>query len=177
MIFWSLKTDGISQNKTSGSCRRFANRRPFHYERSRYSVVAKAATRAQGQNARLCPERPIRISIFLNPRTNTRSARSNVQSAAFNCRGLSRDGDSARYRAHGRGVGRAVLCDTHACAKNLIAAAPERCLWVSDWPHIFLAGRPMPNTADLFELSWEWLSADDRQRVFVDNPRRLYSFD
>jgi hypothetical protein len=35
----------------------------------------------------------------------------------------------------------------------------------------------MPNTADLFELTWEWLSADDRQRVLVDNLRRLYSFD
>jgi predicted TIM-barrel fold metal-dependent hydrolase len=59
----------------------------------------------------------------------------------------------------------------------LIAAAPERCLWGSDWPHIFLEGRPMPNTADLFELTWEWLSACDRQRVFVDNPARLYGFD
>lgn len=67
--------------------------------------------------------------------------------------------------------------DIHECAKILIAAAPERCLWGSDWPHIFLEGRPMPNTADLFELTWEWLSAGDRQRVFVDNPRRLYGFD
>ncbi len=67
--------------------------------------------------------------------------------------------------------------DIHECAMALIAAAPERCLWGSDWPHIFLEGRPMPNTADLFELTWEWLSARDRQRVFVDNPARLYGFD
>lgn len=66
--------------------------------------------------------------------------------------------------------------DIHDCAMTLIAAAPERCLWGSDWPHIFLEGRPMPNTADLFDLTWEWLSANDRQRVFVDNPARLYGF-
>ena len=66
--------------------------------------------------------------------------------------------------------------DIHECAMALIAAAPERCLWGSDWPHIFLEGRPMPNTADLFELMWDWLSAGDRQRVFVDNPARLYGF-
>jgi predicted TIM-barrel fold metal-dependent hydrolase len=62
-------------------------------------------------------------------------------------------------------------------AKTLIAAAPERCLWGTDWPHIFLEGRPMPNTTDLFELANSWLSTSDAQRVFVDNPARLYGFE
>jgi predicted TIM-barrel fold metal-dependent hydrolase len=61
-------------------------------------------------------------------------------------------------------------------AKAVIAAAPERCLWGTDWPHIYLEGRPMPNTADLLELTAGRLSPADRQRVFVDNPAQLYGF-
>jgi predicted TIM-barrel fold metal-dependent hydrolase len=67
--------------------------------------------------------------------------------------------------------------DLREPAQALIAAAPERCLWGTDWPHIFLEGRPMPNTADLFDLAYDWLSAADLQLVFVDNPARLYGFD
>lgn len=61
-------------------------------------------------------------------------------------------------------------------AKALIATAPERCLWGTDWPHIYLEGRPMPNTTDLFELANSWMSKADAQRIFVDNPARLYGF-
>lgn len=61
-------------------------------------------------------------------------------------------------------------------AKALLRAAPERCLWGSDWPHLHLEHRPMPNPADLFDNAYDWLSAADIKRVFVDNPARLYGF-
>lgn len=61
-------------------------------------------------------------------------------------------------------------------AKRLLAAAPERCLWGTDWPHIYLEGRPMPNTTDLFETVADWLSPQQAQKVFVENPARLYGF-
>ncbi|MDP1604775.1 MAG: amidohydrolase family protein [Legionella sp.] len=70
-----------------------------------------------------------------------------------------------------------IFEDLMAPAKALMGAAPERCLWGTDWPHIFLEGRPMPNTTALFDLAWRWLSPPDPQRVFVDNPARLYGFD
>ncbi len=60
--------------------------------------------------------------------------------------------------------------------KAILDTAPERCLWGSDWPHIFLQGRPMPNTTDLFEAASAWVSPSEAQRVFVDNPARLYGF-
>jgi predicted TIM-barrel fold metal-dependent hydrolase len=62
-------------------------------------------------------------------------------------------------------------------ARALVAAAPERLLWGTDWPHVNMNGRAMPNDGDLFDLLGEW--APDpvvRQRILVDNPRRLYGF-
>jgi predicted TIM-barrel fold metal-dependent hydrolase len=68
------------------------------------------------------------------------------------------------------------FADIRDAAKALVAAAPERCLWGTDWPHIYLEGRPMPNTTDLFECAYDWLSPSEAQGVFVDNPARLYGF-
>jgi predicted TIM-barrel fold metal-dependent hydrolase len=67
--------------------------------------------------------------------------------------------------------------DIRKPTETLIEAAPERCLWGSDWPHIYLEGRPMPNTTDLFELADSWMSRSNAQRIFVDNPANLYGFD
>ena len=58
----------------------------------------------------------------------------------------------------------------------LVSAAPHRCLWGTDWPHIYLEGRPMPNTTDLFECVTAWLPAADLERILVENPARLYRF-
>jgi predicted TIM-barrel fold metal-dependent hydrolase len=66
--------------------------------------------------------------------------------------------------------------DIYDAAKMLVAAAPERCLWGTDWPHIYLEGRPMPNTTELFERAFDWVSPQRAQGVFVDNPARLYGF-
>jgi len=60
-------------------------------------------------------------------------------------------------------------------AHALIARAPERMLWGSDWPHVNMRDRLMPNDGDLFDLLLEWApDATDRRRILVDNPDALY---
>jgi predicted TIM-barrel fold metal-dependent hydrolase len=61
-------------------------------------------------------------------------------------------------------------------AHALIAAAPDRCVWASDWPHSRFAGF-MPNDGDLLDLLALWApDAALRNRILVDNPARLYGF-
>jgi predicted TIM-barrel fold metal-dependent hydrolase len=69
-----------------------------------------------------------------------------------------------------------AFADIREAARALVSAAPDRCLWGTDWPHIYLEGRPMPNTTDLYEVVDGWLSPNEAQCVFVDNPARLYRF-
>lgn len=59
-------------------------------------------------------------------------------------------------------------------AQALLAAAPDRVLWGTDWPHPNIAG-DMPNDGDLVDLLAE-VTDDDvlRRKVLVDNPTRLY---
>ena len=58
----------------------------------------------------------------------------------------------------------------------LVAAAPERMVWASDWPHTTLTSA-MPNDGDLVDLLPEWIpDAVTRQKILVDNPARLYGF-
>lgn len=60
-------------------------------------------------------------------------------------------------------------------ARALVAAAPERLVWGTDWPHVNMNGRQMPNDGDLFDLLAEWApDAEVRKRILVDNPRALY---
>jgi 2-pyrone-4,6-dicarboxylate lactonase len=66
--------------------------------------------------------------------------------------------------------------DTIPFARALVAAAPERCLWGSDWPHVANWG-VMPNVGDLLDLLTDWVpDGTTRRRVLVDNPHRLYGF-
>jgi predicted TIM-barrel fold metal-dependent hydrolase len=61
-------------------------------------------------------------------------------------------------------------------ARELVAARPDRILWASDWPHVFVKGT-MPNTTDLLDLLAEWVpDADTRRRILVDNPAALFGF-
>jgi 2-pyrone-4,6-dicarboxylate lactonase len=61
-------------------------------------------------------------------------------------------------------------------AKILVRHAPERLLWGSDWPHVQMNGRGMPNDGDLLDLFAEWVpDAATRQRILVQNPLALYS--
>ncbi len=62
-------------------------------------------------------------------------------------------------------------------AKELIAIAPDRIIWGTDFPHPNIT-RWMPNDGDLLDLVP--LFAQDKtlqQKTLVDNPARLYEFD
>lgn len=68
--------------------------------------------------------------------------------------------------------------DTIPFARAVIAAAPDRVLWGSDWPHgnTFEPGT-VPNDGALLDLLAAIApEADTRRRVLVDNPARLYGF-
>jgi predicted TIM-barrel fold metal-dependent hydrolase len=60
--------------------------------------------------------------------------------------------------------------------RDLVAAAPDRMLWGSDWPHSSFLGA-MPSDAELLDALALWIpDADTRRRVLVDNPATLYGF-
>jgi 2-pyrone-4,6-dicarboxylate lactonase len=62
-------------------------------------------------------------------------------------------------------------------ARALVRHAPERMVWGTDWPHVNLDGREMPNDGDLLDLLLEWVpDAATRQRILVDNACTLYGF-
>ena len=66
--------------------------------------------------------------------------------------------------------------DVDAFAQALVDAAPERLLWGSDWPHVYIR-TGMPNDGELFNLFARWVpDAALRQRILVDHPARLYDF-
>ena len=58
----------------------------------------------------------------------------------------------------------------------VIAAAPDRVIWGSDWPHgnTFEAGR-IPNDGDLLNVLGAMAPNEmQRRKILVDNPTRLY---
>ncbi|WP_331303889.1 amidohydrolase family protein [Methylobacterium oryzae] len=68
-----------------------------------------------------------------------------------------------------------AYADATAVAASFAAAAPERMVWGSDWPH--RGEKHMPDDARLFDLLAEWVPDDRaRARVLVDNPAKLYGF-
>lgn len=64
-------------------------------------------------------------------------------------------------------------------AKAVIAAAPDRVIWGTDWPNsnIFKPGE-VPNAGDLIDL-FGVIAPDEatRKRILVDNPAHLFGFD
>lgn len=66
--------------------------------------------------------------------------------------------------------------DVVPVARALVAAAPERCLWGTDWPHVQLKV-PMPNDGVLLDQLATWVpDSETRRAILVDNPARLYGF-
>ena len=66
--------------------------------------------------------------------------------------------------------------DVTPLAQAMIAAAPNRIVWGSDWPHPG-ARANMPDDGDLANQFGEWApDAATQQRILVDNPARLYGF-
>ena len=63
-------------------------------------------------------------------------------------------------------------------ARAVIAAAPDRVLWGTDWPHSnnFAPGHT-PNQGDLVDLLAEFAPDEHvRKKILVDNPAALYGF-
>nr|WP_294544978.1 amidohydrolase family protein [uncultured Rhodopila sp.] len=76
------------------------------------------------------------------------------------------------YRASSAG---APWTDVEANVKALVAAAPDRCVWGTDWPHSQM--NPAPQGGLLLDQFFEWVpDAAVRQKILVDNPARLYGF-
>ena len=64
-------------------------------------------------------------------------------------------------------------------ARAVIAAAPDRVIWGTDWPHSnnFAPGHT-PNDGDLVDLLAEFaLDETTRRKILVDNPAALYGFE
>lgn len=90
---------------------------------------------------------------------------------------LVRDGGwvklSGAYRISETGL---PYADTVPYARLLAEAAPDRCVWGSDWPHVANWGYMM-TVGDLLDTFYEWVPDDAlRNRILVENPQRLYGF-
>jgi len=76
------------------------------------------------------------------------------------------------YRASSSGH---PWADPAANVRALVAAAPERCVWGTDWPHPQM--NPVPEAGLLFDQFVAWVPDEAlRHRILVDNPARLYGF-
>jgi predicted TIM-barrel fold metal-dependent hydrolase len=65
--------------------------------------------------------------------------------------------------------------DAKPNVQALVAAAPERCVWGTDWPHPQM--NPVPDARGQYDYFVEWVpDAAVRQRILVDNPAKLYGF-
>ena len=62
-------------------------------------------------------------------------------------------------------------------ARRLVDHAPERLLWGSDWPHVNMNDRAMPNDGDLVDLLETWVpDASVRKMILAENPAKLFGF-
>jgi D-galactarolactone isomerase len=72
-------------------------------------------------------------------------------------------------------TGPPAYADVSRLARALIAHAPERVIWASNWPHP--SARSLPDDADLLDLLLDWApGADTQRRILRDNPAELYGF-
>jgi predicted TIM-barrel fold metal-dependent hydrolase len=67
-----------------------------------------------------------------------------------------------------------TFADVTPFAQALIAAAPDRVIWGSDFPHLSFHDRV--GTVALYNKLAEWADAATRQRILADNPARLFAF-
>lgn len=65
--------------------------------------------------------------------------------------------------------------DVVPLARALVQGAPTRVVWGSDWPHVKLPHRYMPNDGALLDLLADWVPDPvRRRRILVDNQLALY---
>lgn len=59
---------------------------------------------------------------------------------------------------------------------RMVEERPDRIVWASDWPHVFVKGT-MPNTENLLDALGQWVPNEEtRRRILVDNAAALYGF-
>ena len=76
------------------------------------------------------------------------------------------------YRASSAG---APWEDVAPNVKALVATAPDRCVWGTDWPHPQMD--PIPEAGALLDQLFDWIPDPlVRHKILVDNPARLYGF-
>jgi predicted TIM-barrel fold metal-dependent hydrolase len=73
-------------------------------------------------------------------------------------------------------VGAPSYSDIAAIAKAYEAAAPDKVIWGSDWPHPTEKPEHKPDDAELIDLLGDWFSESSRRRILVANPSVLYGF-
>lgn len=68
--------------------------------------------------------------------------------------------------------------DALPVGRAYIAAAPDRAIWATDWPHPMWSKRMM-NDAEEVELFYRYVDhdADLIRKILVDNPARLHGFE
>jgi 2-pyrone-4,6-dicarboxylate lactonase len=65
-----------------------------------------------------------------------------------------------------------------ALARIFVKHAPQRLVWGSDWPHVNLNNRAMPNDGDLLDMLADWVPDETlRNRILVQNANTLYGFE
>ena len=59
---------------------------------------------------------------------------------------------------------------------RMVAECPDRIVWASDWPHVFVKGAA-PDTTALLDALGEWVPDEKtRSQILVDNAGALYGF-
>jgi predicted TIM-barrel fold metal-dependent hydrolase len=69
--------------------------------------------------------------------------------------------------------------DVVAMSRAVIAKAPDRIIWGSDWPHSYVfEANAIPNDGDLIDMLLDFAPDEKvRNKILVDNPKRLFDFD
>lgn len=101
-----------------------------------------------------------------------------VEDAGFqNLLALLRDGAWVKLSgAYRNSVAGFPYADTTPFARLLHEAAPDRCVWGSDWPNV-ANWNTMMNIGDLLDLLADWVPDQAaRDAVFTTNAHRLYGF-
>ena len=81
---------------------------------------------------------------------------------------------SAAYQLSKSGAPK--YADYRPFARALAAAAPERMLWGTNWPHPKVDF--MPDDTALLETMLDWVDNDvTRRQILTDNPAKLYGFE
>jgi predicted TIM-barrel fold metal-dependent hydrolase len=67
--------------------------------------------------------------------------------------------------------------DIKPFVQKLVATAPDRMMWGTDWPHPQYF-KPMVNDVDLLDQLIDWVPDEAlRHKILVDNPETLFGFD